>query len=416
MTRAVTFAVLLASIAAGVAGGTAFALAVVEEPNTSGAFLTFLASWCVAVLCFSLGLLLSQFVSRPKLSSGIAATAILALYVLGNSAETFGSFSFLQYLSPFTYSNLSRVLVPGMNAHWPSMVGVLLVATFFLVLAAFLFGQRDVGDVMFHRRARAAHRRARSSRITVRTLFADGLYHGWASIVGWASGTTILIALMISLEPAAIEAWSYFDVLLPPSPDASTEREAQYLAFSGTLMVPLIAGYVVAQSAKWSADFSAGRTAMIMSTPVRWIRVFGIRVLVTLLGVLAIIVTSEIALVTVAQSVGVDIEVEGLLRLTAMSLALGLAMIAFCSIVTNVFRQRSSVLVLSVYLASAYLLIYIVPMLEWPEWVGRLSIFTAFGTPYLEWPPVLDALAILILAGPGLVLAYLLSNRSRKTP
>lgn len=153
---------------------------------------------------------------------------------------------------------------------------------------------------------------------------------------------------------------------------------------------------------------------MIMSTPVRWIRVFGIRVSVTLLGVFAIIAASEIALVAVAQAVGVGVEIDGMLRLTAMSLALGLAMIALCSLVTSVFRQRSTVLVLSMYLAAAYLLIYIVPMLEWPEWIGRLSIFTAFGTPYLEWPTVLDAITILTLAGPGLVLAYLLSARSRK--
>lgn len=153
---------------------------------------------------------------------------------------------------------------------------------------------------------------------------------------------------------------------------------------------------------------------MIMSTPVRWIRVFGIRVSVTLLGVFAIIAASEIALVAVAQAVGVGVEIDGMLRLTAMSLALGLTMIALCSLVTSVFRQRSTVLVLSMYLAAAYLLIYIVPMLEWPEWIGRLSIFTAFGTPYLEWPTVLDAITILTLAGPGLVLAYLLSARSRK--
>lgn len=180
MTRAITFALLLALIAAGIAGGTALALAVVEEPNTSGAFLTFLASWSVSVMCFSFGVLFSQFVSRPRLSSGIVATVVLALYVLGNSAETFGAFSFLQYLSPFTYSNLSRALVPGIEAHWPSMVGVLLVATSLLVLAAFLFGRRDIGDAVLHRRAKAVHRHARGSSATVRSL-RDTLWHSQRS-------------------------------------------------------------------------------------------------------------------------------------------------------------------------------------------------------------------------------------------
>ncbi|GAA1757730.1 hypothetical protein GCM10009747_15520 [Agromyces humatus] len=38
------------------------------------------------------------------------------------------------------------------------------------------------------------------------------------------------------------------------------------------------------------------------------------------------------------------------------------------------------------------------------------------GNPYIEWPTLAESTVILALAGPGLVLAFLLTARSRKVP
>lgn len=86
------------------------------------------------------------------------------------------------------------------------------------------------------------------------------------------------------------------------------------------------------------------------------------------------------------------------------------------SLITAWFRHRSAVLALTVYLTAAYLLTFIVPMLDWPEWINRLSVFTAFGNPYLEWPTLLDSLVIVGLAGPGLALSFMVTARSPKAP
>ncbi|WP_156401578.1 hypothetical protein [Agromyces sp. Soil535] len=55
-------------------------------------------------------------------------------------------------------------------------------------------------------------------------------------------------------------------------------------------------------------------------------------------------------------------------------------------------------------------------MLDWPEWVNRLSVFHAFGNPYIEWPTFAESTVIVALAGPGLLLAFILTARSRKVP
>ena len=60
-----------------------------------------------------------------------------------------------------------------------------------------------------------------------------------------------------------------------------------------------------------------------------------------------------------------------------------------------VFPRRGEALVLALYLGIAYVLTYVVPMLNWPE-------------------PA-DAVLLFALAGPGLVLVALITARGPKT-
>lgn len=103
---------------------------------------------------------------------------------------------------------------------------------------------------------------------TVGSLWADGLVHGWVPIVAWAASAAALTGLMMALEPAAVDAWEYFDVLLPETSGADVDRVAQYIALSASLMIPIIAGHVVARSAKWTSDFTSGRVGLLLEAPV----------------------------------------------------------------------------------------------------------------------------------------------------
>jgi hypothetical protein len=57
------------------------------------------------------------------------------------------------------------------------------------------------------------------------------------------------------------------------------------------------------------------------------------------------------------------------------------------------------VAVLGTFVAASYLLVYLVPLFAWPDWVLRTSVFGAYGNPYLQIPAwtglaVLTALAL----------------------
>jgi len=56
----------------------------------------------------------------------------------------------------------------------------------------------------------------------------------------------------------------------------------------------------------------------------------------------------------------------------------------------------------------------LVPLFGWPDWVNRLSVFSAFGHPYLGWPPLGGLAVLLALAIPGGLTAAAIAERTPK--
>lgn len=69
---------------------------------------------------------------------------------------------------------------------------------------------------------------------------------------------------------------------------------------------------------------------------------------------------------------------------------------------------------LAVYAGAAYLLTWMIPIVGWPQWTYRLTIFDAFGHPYQEWPEGADAMLLVGLAVVGMLLAVVVASRSPK--
>jgi hypothetical protein len=53
-------------------------------------------------------------------------------------------------------------------------------------------------------------------------------------------------------------------------------------------------------------------------------------------------------------------------------------------------------------------------MFEWPDWVARLSVFTATGHPYQGWPSWSGLLLLGSMAIVGAAAAAALNERSRR--
>ena len=59
---------------------------------------------------------------------------------------------------------------------------------------------------------------------------------------------------------------------------------------------------------------------------------------------------------------------------------------ALAALVVAWLRSGTAVTVLAVFAGASYLLVLLVPLFAWPEWITRVSLFGAFGHPYLEIP------------------------------
>jgi ABC-2 type transport system permease protein len=70
---------------------------------------------------------------------------------------------------------------------------------------------------------------------------------------------------------------------------------------------------------------------------------------------------------------------------------------------------------LAVFTGASYLLVLLVPLFAWPDWIARMSLFGAFGHPYLEVPKLAGAAVLIGLAALGSVAAALIAQRSPKT-
>jgi hypothetical protein len=71
-------------------------------------------------------------------------------------------------------------------------------------------------------------------------------------------------------------------------------------------------------------------------------------------------------------------------------------------------------LVGSLYIAASWIVVFMAPYLEWPEWIQRLSIFDAFGHPFIDWPSNTSFLVIIGMIVISFPLAVVISNRRPK--
>ena len=66
------------------------------------------------------------------------------------------------------------------------------------------------------------------------------------------------------------------------------------------------------------------------------------------------------------------------------------------------------------FAGAAWLIGFMAPYLNWPNWVVRLSIFDAFGHPYVDFPGSRSFLIIAIMIVPGTIATLEIAERSAK--
>jgi ABC-2 type transport system permease protein len=254
----------------------------------------------------------------------------------------------------------------------------------------------------------------RIRRPALNTVWTATLLRQRVGLLAWAGVASATLALMAWLEPDVVEIWDDFGLtqtIIGQNPGRSATD--QYLSFAAQIVVPIITAYVIVQAAGWVNDLAHGRVELVLAAPVSWSRLIVERLSATLVGALLVTAAGLGGLALAATAVGAALDAAGLLRLTADTVLLTAALAGVALLIVAGLRTTASITALTVLYTASYLLVYLVPLFDWPDWVLRASPFGAYGTPYLEWPA---AAGVAVLAAVAVLATLAAAAIARHTP
>lgn len=403
---------IVISLALGI--GTAIAMASSDASNTSGSIITLLAGGICIFPFFGLGLLISQFTPSARTAAGITSVFVTVIYVLDNISGKYSWLEWFTYFSPFHYANRSRPLIPGFGTDYFSWIFMVLIGALFVATAINLVERRDI-DAVFVTRFRRKQKRSRDTRVVPKSLVGEILWRQRYGLAAWVITTTAFIAVFISMMSGVIDIWRQFTFLeqFASSGFGSTPEE-QYLAMVFEILPPFIAAFIIFQSSKWTTDLLEGRVQLFLTTPASWTGLITRRVVATVIGAELIVFTSVGTAIIGGYLQNVTINIGGVARVLAMLTLFILAFTALSALLVAILRGKNATQIVSIYVGAAWLIGFMAPYLNWPNWVVRLSIFDAFGHPYVNLPGSVSFLLITIMIVPGLIATFEIAERSPK--
>lgn len=412
--RVAGFVLVAALVAAGLSVGTAVGMSAGGEPDLGGSVVTCATTGLVAVLGFALGVLLGQLAPDARAAAGLASLVLVVLYLATNLDGELPGAGALAAVSPFTLANRSRALVPGYGLDLWATLALVLATGAMLALAAVAGERRDHGAPLWGRRGPTTEPAGHVARVMMGSVPTATLRRGAVGLLVWAVSAGAVTAMMGALQPDIIDVWSEMGFLSAFGGEAGAE--ASYWSFVASLLPAVLAAYVTTQTSTWVNDLHQGRVEMMRSTPVSRTALVTGRLVALLAGSAAISLLALGALAAVAASVGDPLGAAGVGRVGVVSLLFAASLGALSALVSGIFRSSAAVVALALLVGASYLLSYLVPLFGWPDWLNRLSLFWAFGTPYTGWPSTAQLVTLLVVAVGGTVAATVVAERSSSVP
>lgn len=415
--RSLAYLIYQIIISVGLGLGTAVALAASNEPDTAGSMVTMLAGGICIFPFFGLGLLLSQFVRSSRTAAGVASIVVTAVYILTNIGDKYAWLTWIRFFSPFHYANLTRPVIPGFGANYWSWFAMIAVGAMMIWSSILLLNRRDIHSTieLVELDRRVTSRKVRPEYVP-RSLIGDHLWRQRYGVLAWTLATAAFMGVFVAMLGNIVDVWEQFDFLEQFSAAGfGNSPERQYLAMVYEILPPFIAGFIVAQSAKWTSDLRQGRVQFMLSTPMSWTGLIVRRVTATLIGTLVISVGALATAIVGTLAQGVDPAMAAVGRVLVMNFAFALVFASLCALLVAVLHGRNATQVLSIYIGAAWLMVFMAPYLDWPSWILRLSIFDALGHPFIDWPESSNVIAIALVALAGFVAAVRIAEDTSKS-
>ena len=332
--------------------------------------------------CYALTLLVAQFTSARN-AVAVAGSLLLVLFLVNSLSRTFDWLLTWRWLSPFRYYELSRPLAPGGNLDVAATLVLIAASMVCATLAALAFLRRDLGSPLLSLPARTRPVTYDASPSPVwRSPILRGLYEQRIGIIVWAAGVASLAAIFVVLTKTLVQPLlaipvlrHYFDTFV---------HGDVYSSFLGFLWFNvaqlLMAGFAIAQVARWSSEDTDGRLELILSNPIARMNVVLERAIVLTVGALIVVAVSGVAVGLEARSQSITVDSTHLIEAVVLLVPFTLVFAAVGAVIAARI-PRAAVGLLGGFAFASYLVIELGPLFKWPAWALDLSAFKLYGEP-----------------------------------
>lgn len=339
----------------------------------------------------------SQVTEHARAASGLALAVLGVAFLLrafGDVQELHGSW--VSWLSPVGWAQQIRAYVD--LRWWPLALSLVLVALL-LVLGAALAARRDLGAGLVPPRA---------GRPDAAGWLASPLALAWrqqrASVLAWG----------VAVGLTALACGTFVDsvgTMVADNPEIAamlgdpTDLVSGFVAVMALFLGLGAGGFAVASVQRARGEETSGRLEPVLATGVGRVRWLGGQLVVTLLGMAALLVASALGLWLGALSVGED--AFGLADYLAASFAYLPAVAVVAGVGAAAFGGRPGLAGLAwALLAYSFVVTMFGGLLDLPSWAGAASPFWHVpqlpGADVEPWPFVWLTLLAAALVGLGL--------------
>jgi ABC-2 type transport system permease protein len=368
----------------------------------------------ITLACYGIALAIAQAPAARNAAAGMGGAVLLAMFFVNGFSRTVDSLKpVARIVSPFYYYERNSPLTPGGSFDVAATAGLLVAAAAMVALAMLLMKARDIGAPLLRRTERqhpVIHQPSSNPLLRVPVLAT--LYEQRLGLTAWAVGAALLAWYFASISRTVV------DLVTGPSGFRAylvlVGHGNPYVAISGFFWFGtfqlLLAVYAVTRVARWSSDDNEGRLEMVLSAPVsRW-RVVAERGAAFLVGTSVVVAVSSAAFYFAAASANIDLRASDLAVSSLALLPFVLSFAAVGAVLASVV-PRATVGILATLAFLSYLVTELGPLMKWPDWVLKLSVFSLYGTPLTSgvyWTGMWILLAVVVL---GFGLAAVLMQR-----
>jgi len=354
-------------------------------PLDTGAFVELsIALLGLTLTCYAISTFAAQFTNTRGTAAALGGAILLVMFFANSFSRTVSGLKGLAAaISPFYYYDRSNPLTPGGSFDVAATVILFVAAAALAALTIWMMQARDIGSPLVRRVARrgpAVYQPSPNSLLRIPVISA--LYERRLALLAWGIGAALAAAFIASIgrqmvdlvkAPGAFRAYLTFAGHGDP-----------YVAITGYfwfgIFQLLLVVYAITAVSRWASDDNEGRLEMVLSAPVSRTWVVLERALALFIGTLVVIAISSLGFYLAARAANIAVQPGDLAAASLPLIPFALSFAAVGALFASRV-PRATVAILTTFAFASYLITAIAPVLKWPDWTNKLSVFSLYGTP-----------------------------------